>query len=145
MEYAKIPTDLLTDGLRDTEYAAFMKYSLLWALKEYEPDDNACLRVMSQKQYYFVKTYYDSIKQTMEKSIIFMNNKRSTDKIRYRKNKVLENISAIGTSNESITDITVDTSLESLRILPYKERNEKENIRNAIKNLKTMNLPKIPL
>lgn len=49
MEWAKIPIDLLIDGLKDWELAGLIKYTLLWAQKEYKPNEDACLRVMSKK------------------------------------------------------------------------------------------------
>jgi len=145
MEYAKIPTDLLMDGLRDIEYAAITKYSLLWALKEYEPDEATCLRYMSRKQYEFVKTYHDSIKTATEQGIVLMNHKRSADKIRYRKNKELSKIPHTGTESESAPVSSADSPSDPSRFVSYKEKNKKENIIKIKEQLEEINFPDVPL
>ncbi len=137
MEWAKIPTDLLIDGLKDWELSGLIKYTLLWAQKEYEPNKETCLRVMSKRQYDFVQTFHDSIEANIKNSLRIMNNKRTADKVRYKKNKDFHKDSDSG----KLTDIKWLASNEDIK--------KTMGIKQATEDLKDLKrrgvLPKIPV
>lgn len=137
MEWAKIPTDLLMDGLKDWELTALLKYTLLYAQKEYKPERDKCLRIMSEKQYEFALAYADSISSNVESSIRSVDKKRTADKVRYRKNKASEDNSGSGTTVERNGSEREKSSVDN-RSDSYKEIKEKKERQQAIRDLEQM-------
>ena len=145
MEYARIPTDLLMDRLKDWELAALVTYTLLWGLKEEEPTKEMFLRIKSEKHFNFAKTYHEGIKKNIDTSIRIMDNKRTADKIRYYKNKGIDIDSVVGTPTESAL-ITTGTSDYSKRSESNKEREETQEMKvrkQAMEELEKMKQKKI--
>lgn len=91
-----------------------------------------------KKQYDFVQTFHDSIEANIKSSLRIMNNKRTADKVRYKKNR----------------DFNKDSDSGKLTNRPWLASNEDiqkktMGIKQATEDLKEMKLrgvlPKIPV
>lgn len=92
MEWTKIPTTLITKRFTDYELACIVKFQLVWAMNEEEPDKKTALRYMTAKQYDVAMTYRDSVLSTVVNEVSSVVKKRNAEKIRYNKNKDLQEI-----------------------------------------------------
>lgn len=90
MNWTKIPTDLIKQRIPDNEILAIVKYQLLWADLEYQPDDETALRYITNKQLMIVKRWLATIETQVTSDIKSVNKNRNNRKISYRKNKELE-------------------------------------------------------
>jgi hypothetical protein len=91
MNWTKIPTDLITSRTPDRELIAIIKYQLLWATLERQPDDEIALRYMTQKQLSIAMQYIPSIKQQLCNDIKYVENHRNCQKNYYEKKQTLSN------------------------------------------------------
>ncbi len=91
MEWSRIPTDLLFQGLTDNELVAIVKYQSLWAQFERQPDDKTALRYMTHKQLIIAKSYLNSIKMSVTSDIDSVNKKRTRQKKYYKKQRDSKN------------------------------------------------------
>lgn len=119
MQWTKIPTNILINRYTDQEIVSIVKYQLLWADLEYQPDDKTALRYMTNKQLTIVKQYLNAIEAQVKRDIQLSETNRSNVKLNYLKNKgKTENLSI--SLNNSISNSLV----EQIRI--DKIRKEKE-------------------
>lgn len=119
MQWTKIPTNILINRYTDQEIVSIVKYQLLWADLEYQPDDKTALRYMTNKQLTIVKQYLNAIEAQVKRDIQLSETNRSNVKLNYLKNKgKTENLSI--SLNNSISNSLV----EQIRI--DKKRKEKE-------------------
>ena len=89
MDWTKIPTSLITKRYSDYELISIIKFQLLWAELEEQPDRKTALRYMTEKQYETAMTYLDSIATGVGDAVSSVKRKREVEKIRYNKNKNL--------------------------------------------------------
>lgn len=89
MEWTKIPTTLITKRFTDYELASIVKFQLVWAINEEQPDKQTCLRYMTSKQYETAIAYLDSVSARVGDDVSSVIRKRNAEKIRYNKNKGL--------------------------------------------------------
>lgn len=89
MEWTKISTTLITKRFSDYEIASIVKFQLVWALNEEQPDKQTALRYMTAKQYETAMTYLDSVSARVSDDVSLVIKKRNVEKIRYNKNKGL--------------------------------------------------------
>ena len=89
MQWTKIPTDLLEVRTPDKELIAIVKYQLVWAILERQPDKETCLRYMTSKQYQSACNYLSSIRQQVESDIKSVVKHRNNQKMFYVKNQGL--------------------------------------------------------
>ena len=89
MNWTKIPTDLLESRTPDKELIAILKYQLLWASLERQPDKIIALRFMSEKQYELAMQYLDSIKKQIDIDIRHVCKHRNCQKLYYDKKQTL--------------------------------------------------------
>lgn len=87
MQWTKIATDLIERRFSDYEIASIVKFQLLWAVNEEQPDKKTALRYMTAKQYDTAMTYIDSIAARVCDDVSSVIKKRNAEKIRYSKNK----------------------------------------------------------
>lgn len=92
MEWTKIPTSLITKRYTDYELVSIIKFQLLWAELEEQPDKKTALRYMTERQYDTAMTYLDSIASGVCDALSSVKRKREVEKIRYNKNKNLQKI-----------------------------------------------------
>lgn len=100
MIWTKIPTDLLKQRIPDNEIVAIVKYQLLWADLEYQPDDKTALRYITNKQLLIVRHWLNTIEAQVTSDIKSVNKNRNKRKISYRKINVL---------GKNVTDTLPDT------------------------------------
>lgn len=100
MIWTKIPTDLLKQRIPDNEIVAIVKYQLLWADLEYQPDDKTALRYITNKQLLIVRHWLNTIEAQVTSDIKSVNKNRNKRKISYRKINVL---------GKKVTDTLPDT------------------------------------
>lgn len=89
MDWTKIPTTLITKRYSDYEISCIVKFQLIWAMNEEQPDEKTCLRYMTKKQYQTAMTYVDSISSIVCDGVSSVKRKREAEKIRYNKIKNL--------------------------------------------------------
>ena len=94
MDWTKIPTTLITKRYSDYEISCIVKFQLVWAMNEEQPDEKTCLRYMTKKQYQTAMTYVDSISSIVGDGLSSVKRKREAEKIRYNKIKHLDNFLA---------------------------------------------------
>lgn len=92
MDWTKIPTSLITKRYSDYELVSIIKFQLLWAELEEQPDKKTALRYMTARQYDTAMTYLDSIATGVGDAVSSVKRKREVEKIRYNKNKNLSKI-----------------------------------------------------
>lgn len=109
MDWTKIPTSLITRRYSDHELLSIIKYQLIWSLNEESPDQETCLRYMTEKQFKTALEYCDSIAARVSSDVSLVIRKRNANKIRYSKNKEINKIQQA----ESLH--TDDTQLEQIR------------------------------
>lgn len=120
MDWTKIPTTLITKRFSDYEISSIVKFQLVWAINEEQPDKKTCLRYMTSKQYETAMTYIDSISATVSGDVSYVINKRNAEKKRYSKNKSVSKI--LPTDCQQ----TGDSLPEQIREDNTKERESKE-------------------
>lgn len=116
MQWTKIPTNILINRLTDQEIVSIVKYQLLWADLEYQPDEKTALRYLTPKQLSIAHQYLDSMESQVTRDVRSSETNRRYRKLNYLKtNKNSENV--------SITlPITVSNTLQQ------QNRIEKNNI-----------------
>lgn len=87
MHWTKIPTNLLINRLSDHELVSIIKYQLLWADLEYQPDDKTALRYLTNKQLTIAKQWQDTIETQVKRDIHLCETNRNGVKLNYLKNK----------------------------------------------------------
>lgn len=92
MEWTKLPTTLITKRYSDYELTSILKFQLVWAINEEQPDEKTCLRYMTKRQFQTAMTYIDSIAARVGDDVSSVIRKREVEKIRYNKNKDLSKI-----------------------------------------------------
>lgn len=134
MDWTKIPTTLITKRFSDYEISSIVKFQLVWAINEEQPDKKTCLRYMTPKQYETAMTYLDSISATVGGDVSYVINKRNAEKKRYRKNKDISKI--------LLTDCTqtADSLPEQIILDNIIERESKEKD-TGCKNLLDLGTP----
>lgn len=129
MNWTKIPTDLLKQRIPDNEILAIVKYQMLWADLEYQPDDKTALRYITNKQLSIVKQWLDTIEVQVTSDINSANKNRHNRKISYRKNNDLDKnvtITVTDTVQGSVID-SVET-VDKIRLDKNKKEIKKKNI-----------------
>lgn len=86
MEWSKIPTNLI-NGKTDKEILAIVKYQLLYALYEEEPNKILLSRFLTKKQQLLIQNYIKSIEEIVKNDLKVIQKKRNTNKLQYAKNK----------------------------------------------------------
>lgn len=124
MNWTKIPTDLIKQRIPDNEILAIVKYQLLWADLEYQPDDETALRYITNKQLMIVKRWLAIIETQVTSDINSVNKNRNNRKISYRKNKGLEK-NVIGSVSSSVHGSVMGSVEEVDKIRLDKIRKEK--------------------
>lgn len=123
MQWTKIPTNILINRYTDQEIVSIVKYQLLWADLEYQPDDKTALRYMTNKQLTIVKQYLNAIEAQVKRDIQLSETNRSNVKLNYLKNKgKTENLSISlnnSISNSLVEQIRIDKIRKDKEI--YKE------------------------
>lgn len=132
MNWTKIPTNLLVNRTPDNELVAIVKYQLLWAELEQQPEDRVALRYMTNKQLSIVKQWLDTIETQVTSDLKRVNGKRSNRKINYLKNKNLSKI--VDTTQDDTVDDTVSSTLTPVD----KIRLDKIRIKEKCKKEKTL-------
>ena len=89
MEWTKIPTDLLQSATDDKDILAIVKYQLLWAMLERQPDEKICLRYMTPKQLQRALDYTSAIQRRVNADISSVVCNRNRQKMFYLKNQTL--------------------------------------------------------
>jgi hypothetical protein len=119
MDWTKIPTTIISKRYSDYEILSIVKFQLIWAMNEEQPNKTTALRYMTSKQYETAMTYLDSIAAMVCDEVSLVTRKRSAEKIRYSKNKDLKKI--------LLTDCkqTVDSQQEQIREDNIKEEKYK--------------------
>lgn len=125
MNWTKIPTDLLKQRIPDNEMISIVKYQLLWADLEYQPDDKTALRYITNKQLAMVKQWLNTIEAQVVADIKTSEVKRNSRKISYRKNKELDKIVDSTVDSTVNTHCTHSDTVDKIRL--DKIRKEKEN------------------
>lgn len=92
MEWTKLPTTLITKRYSDYELISILKFQLVWAINEEQPDEQTCLRYMTRGQFKTAMTYIDSIAARVGDDVSQVTKKRDREKIRYNKIKDLSKI-----------------------------------------------------
>ena len=128
MQWTKIPTNLLINRLSDQEIVSIVKYQLLWADLEYQPDDKTALRYLTNKQLIIVKQWLNAIETQVVCDIHSSEANRKRVKLNYLKNKEkTENLSISLTnslSNSLCKQIRQDKIIEDNIKEIYKEKFE---------------------
>lgn len=120
MDWTKIQTTLIINRFSDYEILSIVKFQLVWAVNEEQPDKKTCLRYMTPKQYETAMTYLDSISATVSGDVSRVERKRVTEKKRYYKNKDITKI--LPTDCQQ----TGDSLPNQIRIDNTKEKESKE-------------------
>ena len=93
MQWTKIPTNILINRYTDQEIVSIVKYQLLWADLEYQPEDKTALRYLTHKQLKIVRQYLNSIEAQVTRDIRSSESNRNNRKLNYLKNKEkIENV-----------------------------------------------------
>lgn len=109
MNWTKIPTNILINRLSDQEIASIVKYQLLWAELEYQPDDKTCLRYMTNKQLLVAKQWLNAIETQVKRDIREVETRRSNRKTNYLKNKEkTENVCVTVSDTVDVTPKSID-------------------------------------
>lgn len=129
MNWTKLPTNILINRLSDQEIASIVKYQLLWAELEYQPDDKTCLRYMTNKQLIIAKQWLNAIETQVKRDIQSVETNRRGVKTNYLKNKEkVENLSI------SLSNSVSDSLEQQIRLDKNKEINkEKDDSKKFIK------------
>lgn len=90
MEYARIPTALLTDRIPERNIIAIVKFQLLWAHREQEPNYEIAHRWLTDNQIKRAQGYIDSTSAMVQPDIASLTKKRNRDKKLYYKTKALK-------------------------------------------------------
>ena len=121
MEWTKIPTDLLQSATDDKDILAIVKYQLLWAMLEREPEEKICLRYMTSKQLQRALDYTSAIQRRVNADISSVVCNRNRQKMFYLKNQTLKE-----KPNGYNNGYTNEADKNKIRIEEYKEENKKE-------------------
>lgn len=122
MEWTKIPTDLLQSATDDKDILAIIKYQLLWAMLEREPEEKICLRYMTSKQLQRALDYTSAIQRRVNADISSVVCNRNRQKMFYLKNQTLKE-----KPNGYNNGYTNEADKNKIRIEEYKEEDKKEN------------------
>lgn len=121
MQWTKIPTNLLINRLSDQEIVAIVKYQLLWADLEYQPDDKTALRYLSNKQLTIAMQWLNAIDTQVTRDIRSSEMNRNSVKLNYLKNKDKSENLSISLNN------SLNNSLdEQIRLNKIREDKNKE-------------------
>ena len=129
MIWTKIPTDLLKQRIPDNEILAIVKYQLLWADLEYQPDDKTALRYITNKQLLIVRHWLNTIEAQVTSDIKSVNKNRNKRKISYRKINGLDK-NVTGTLPDTVPCSVMGSVEEVDKIRKDKirlDKNKKEN------------------
>lgn len=118
MEYARIPTALLTDRIPERDIIAIVKFQLLWAHREQEPNYEIARRWLTDNQIKRAQGYIESISTMILPDIASLTKKRNRDKKLYYKTKA---------SKENPTDETSIGASDGKTVGPTTHIIEKEN------------------
>lgn len=128
MNWTKIPTDLLVARTPDIEILSIVKYQLLWAALERQPDDKTALRYLTPKQLSLAKEWHTPIMTQVVSDISSVEAHRKHQKINYNKNKDLSKnltVSLLPSLPHSLTPSLQE--VDKTRI-DYIERESKEKV-----------------
>lgn len=82
MEWTKIPTNLL--NFDDKEILALVKYQLVWALAEEEPNTKMLKRYLTKKQLAIACGHHADVSLIVRRDIESVQKKRTKDNLRYK-------------------------------------------------------------
>lgn len=134
MEWTKIPTTLITKRYSDHELVSIIKFQLLWAELEEQPDKKTSLRYMTSRQYETAMTYLDSIASGVCDAVSSVKRKREVEKIRYNKNKNLTKILPAD-SKQTTSRLPKQIRLDNININNNKGDRVLNNIGKVIKKI----------
>lgn len=98
MKWTKISTNLIIERIPDKDLLAIVKYQLLWATLEHQPDDATALRYMSANQLATARQYVGNIAATISQDIKACADHRKSQRAYSAKN------TGIGRKNDGHTD-----------------------------------------
>ena len=90
MKWTKISTNLIVERIPDKDLLAIVKYQLLWATLEHQPDDATALRYMSANQLATARQYVGNIAATISQDIKVCADHRKSQKAYSAKNLGVE-------------------------------------------------------
>lgn len=114
MEWTKIPTTIISKRYSDYEILSIVKFQLVWAMNEEQPDKTTALRYMTARQYDTAMTYLDSISAQVNDEVSLVVKKRNAEKIRYNKNKDLSKILQAD-SEQTVSSLWEQIRLDKIR------------------------------
>lgn len=123
MQWTKIPTNLLINRLSDQEIVAIVKYQLLWADLEYQPDDKTALRYLSNKQLTIAMQWLNAIDTQVTRDIRSSEMNRNSVKLNYLKNKDKSENLSISLNNSLSNSLDEQIRLDKNKEI-YKEKFE---------------------
>ena len=109
MEWTKIPTNLINGEFDDKEILAIVKYQLVYALYEEEPNEKILSRFLTKKQKKLVKNFISKVKTNILRDIETIRARRSRD-MRYYKKK-----SQIPTVESTVESTVGPTATDKIR------------------------------
>lgn len=115
MQWTKIPTNLLINRLSDQEIVAIVKYQLLWADLEYQPDDKTALRYLSNKQLMIAMQWLNAIDTQVTRDIRSSEMNRNSVKLNYLKNKDKSENLSISLNNSLNNSLDEQIRLDKIR------------------------------
>ena len=136
MYWTKIPTNLLKQRVSDNELAAIVKYQLLWADLEYQPDEETASRYLTKKQMEIVKHWLNAIETQVTCDIRLVEKKRTSVKISYRKNKELKKSLAPSLAPSLVPSLAAKDSIINKNNNIFKNSNYQSSRESEVKKEK---------
>lgn len=109
MEWTKIPTNLINGEFNDKEILAIVKYQLVYALYEEEPNEKILSRFLTKKQKILVKNFIGKVKTNILRDVEAIRARRNRD-MRYYKKK-----SQIPTVESTVESTVGPTATDKIR------------------------------
>ena len=131
MDWTRVPTNLLNGKYSDIEILSIVKYQLLYALYEEEPNDKILTRFLTKKQKNIAKNFVSDMTENVKNEISRLQKKRNNAKLKYNK---INNIGSFSDSRKAV--IKNDSMAEQIRLDKIrKEYNNSINYINSNKEI----------
>ena len=131
MDWTRLPTNLLNGKYSDIEILSIVKYQLLYALYEEEPNDKILTRFLTKKQKNIAKNFVSDMTENVKNEISQLQKKRNNAKLKYNK---INNIGSF--SDDRKADRKYDSMTEQIRLDKIREEynnSNKEILKNFLK------------
>lgn len=122
MEWTKIPTNLLTHGYSDIEILSIVKYQLLHAMLEKEPNAREIRLYLTRKQSEIVSEYIADITENVSADISSVSKAKNRQRRYYTKHKALRQ------NQEQNSDVKLDVTDIRIKNKNKNKEEEKEEI-----------------